>query len=170
MRITQFILMALLPCTALSAEPPKGWRLPTEKELIAEPLRSKSPTNSAAVVGDFNGDGQTDYAYLFVSTVFDGEGLLVWLSTPTGYSWKVIDTTNRGESSHSVELEMGIDLAEPGEYKTACAKGYWECGKDEPEMLVLAAPGIWHFHFESAASIWSWDQKSHGFKRTWISD
>ena len=30
---------------------------------------------------------------------------------------------------------VGIAKVKPGQYETACGKGYWECGKDEPETL-----------------------------------
>jgi len=65
---------------------------------------------------------------------------------------------------------MGIDLAEPGEQKTACAKGYWKCKPGEPEILKLKNPGIWYFSFGSAASIWYWEQKRGQFEKVWISD
>lgn len=166
----------LLPLLALSSqivfavEPPIDWRVPTEKELAAEPLRNESPTKNAKVVGDFNGDGISDRAYLFKSTKFSGEGLAVRLSSPKGFIWKIIDQIDWGKTSPTADLVMGIDLAKPGDYKTACAKGYWKCSPNEPEVLKLTTAGIWHFRFESAASIWYWDKKYAGFKQLWISD
>lgn len=171
--IVRSILLLLLAITAqlaFAVEPPAGWRVPTEKELAAEPLRNESPTKSAEVVGDFNGDGILDHAYLFKSTKFSGEGLAVRLSSPKGFIWKIVDQTDWGKEYPNVDLAMGIDLAKPGDYKTACAKGYWECGTNEPEVLKLKTPGIWHFRFESAASIWYWDKKGSEFKQIWISD
>lgn len=170
MRSIPLLFLVLSSRLALAVEPPAGWRVPTEKELAAEPLRSESPTKSAKVVGDLNGDGTPDHAYLFKSTKFSGEGLAVRLSSPKGFIWKIIDQVDWGKEYPNVDLAMGIDLAKPGDHKTACAKGYWECGQNEPEMLKLKTPGVWHFRFESAASIWYWDKKSSEFKRVWISD
>jgi hypothetical protein len=164
------LLLSLTAQFAFAVEPPAGWRAPTAKELAAEPLRKESPTKSAEVIGDFNGDGIQDHAYLFKSTKFSGEGLAVMLSFPKGFVWKIIDQTDWGKEYPNVDLAMGIDLAKPGDYKTACAKGYWECDQNEPEVLKLKTPGIWHFRFESAASIWYWDMKGSQFKQVWISD
>lgn len=170
MRSILSLLLALTSQVAFAVEPPAGWRLPTKKELAAEPLRSRSSTKSAEVVGDFNGDGTKDHAYLFKSTKFSGEGLVVRLSSLKGFIWKIIDQIDWGKEYPNVDLAMGIDLVKPGVYKTACAKGYWECDLNEPEVLKLKTPAIWHFRFESAASIWYWDNKSGEFKQVWISD
>jgi len=167
-----FLLLLLMPiyCAALEVVPPDGWRLPTEAEMADEPLRNESPTKNAIVVADFNGDGKQDYAYLFKSTKFSGEGLLVKLSSPQGYVWKVIAQTDWGDKYPSVELAMGIDLAKPGRYETACSKGYWACKAGEPKSLKLTKAGLLHFRFESAASIWYWDGKTREFRQVWISD
>lgn len=172
---TSKILLLLLPAIifsqiTLAIEPPNGWRLPTDKELSGEPLREKSPTKNAKVIHDLNSDGKADHAFLFKSTEFSGEGLLVYLSSPGGYSWEVLSEIDWGKKYPIVDLVMGIDAAEPGEYETACGKGYWECEKNEPETLILKAPGIWHFKFESAASIWYWNEDSNEFIPVSISD
>jgi len=170
MRSIFSFLLVLMPCSGFTVELPVGWRAPTEKELASEPLRNNSPTKNAEIVGDLNGDSKIDRAYLFKSTEYSGEGLLVSLSSPSGYVWKVLARIDWGEQYPSVDLAMGIDIAEPGNYKTACAKGYWECRPDEPETLVLKSPGIWYFRFESAASIWYWDNNREEFKQIWLSD
>ncbi len=65
---------------------------------------------------------------------------------------------------------MGIDLVRPGNYQTACGKGYWDCEKDEPELLTLAGPAIDFFKTESANSFFFFDAATHRFRRVWISD
>jgi hypothetical protein len=65
---------------------------------------------------------------------------------------------------------MGVAVAPPGDYVTACGKGHWECKPGEPEVLHLDLPGINYYQFESANSIFWWDAKSKLFNRTWISD
>ena len=104
------------------------------------------------------------------STKFSGQGLLVKLSEGNKYIWIVLDTINWGEKYPHVDLSMGISKVSPGEYETACGKGYFECGPDEPEVLVLKLPGIDYFRFASANSFFYWDNASKSFKRIWISD
>ena len=172
MRPSKILLLPIIlySQSALAIEPPNGWRLPTDKELSGEPLREKSPTKNTKVINDLNKDGKADQAFLFKSTEFSGEGLLVYLSSADGYLWKVLFEIDWGKKYPNVDLIMGIDVAEPGEYKTACGKGYWECKKNEPETLILNAPAIWHFKFESAASIWYWNKDSNEFDQVFISD
>lgn len=170
MRSSSLTLLTLFTFSVYAIELPNGWRFPTEKELEANSMRSESFDKYAIVESDFNSDGKTDYAYLVKSTIFSGEGLLVKLSTPNGDTWKVLDKIDWGQEYLNVDLAMGIDLAKPGDYKTACSKGYWKCKENEPEILILKTPGIWYFQFESAASIYYWDAKSGEFKQIWISD
>ncbi len=150
---------------------PEGWRYPTTEELSDEPGRKDSQTKYIKAVADFNGDGIDDEAYLVKSTKFSGEGLLVRLSDKQkGFRWLVLDTIDWGKEYPKVSLSMGVDVVKPGEYKTACGKGYFECEKNEPEILKLKRPAIDYFKFESANSFFFWDDKTSSFKRIWISD
>jgi hypothetical protein len=47
---------------------------------------------------------------------------------------------------------FGIDLVKPGEYKTACGKGYgdYACAHGEPDVLKLHKPAIDLFYTESS--------------------
>lgn len=65
---------------------------------------------------------------------------------------------------------MGIDVAKPGEYKTACGKGYFACKKGESKILKLNRPAIDYFKLGSASSFFFWNDKTNSFKRIWISD
>lgn len=67
-------------------------------------------------------------------------------------------------------ISMGVDVANPDIYKTACGKGYWKCEKNEPEVINLKLPAINFFQTESANSFFYWDRKKKAFKRIWISD
>ena len=170
--IRDYILLFCVFITPLAYpfEFPDEWRLPTEKELSKEPLREKSPTKNAKIEADFNGDGNIDHAFLLKRTTYNGEGLVIWLSTTSEYSWQVIDEISRGEENQNIGPLWGIDLAKPGKYKTACGKGYWVCENGEPEVLELKLPGIWHYKFENTASMWFWDTSTNKFQRIWISD
>ncbi len=48
---------------------------------------------------------------------------------------------------------MGIDLAEPNTYQTACGKGYWECAANEPSSITLANAGILYSAFEQGGAV-----------------
>ena len=169
------ILLCLLLATSSFAKDnvalPEGWRYPTIEELSDELLRKDSPTKFIKAIADFNGDGISDEAYLLKSTKSSGEGLLVRLSDKQkGFRWLVLDTTDWEKAYPKVNLSMGIDIVKPGQYKTACGKGYFECKKDEPEVLKLTRPAIDYFRFESANSFFFWDCKTNSFNRVWISD
>ncbi len=170
MRYIFLLIILFIATLAYALELPDGWRLPTEKELASEPLRLKSPTKNAKVEADFNGDGKIDYALLLKSTKFSGECFAVNYSKGNEYSWQILSEIDWGEEYPNVNLSMGIDLAKPKRYKTACGKGYWECEPGEPEVLELMLPGIWYFKFESAASLWFWDSSLKSFKSIAISD
>ena len=157
-----FILFSI-SAVSFAVELPNGWRLPTKNELSQEPLRNNSSTSHIKVEADFNGDGRTDTALLLKSTSLLSDGLFVRLS---GESWQLISkTTKKLETPYN----LGIRLARPNIYKTACGKGYKKCNNSSPAKLKLGLPGIFLFTFESARSIWYWDATTKEFKQTWLS-
>lgn len=166
------ILVLLFPMMleASSDTLPTGWRLPTQTEIEAVPIRSWSETKFLRLDGDFNSDGKPDVAQLVKSEEIEGEGFAVRLSTPSGYEWRIVRHFEYKNPSSKPTLRMGLSIAEPGDYKTACGKGYWECKEGEPEILELKSVGIAYFLFESASSIWYWDNLKEEFTQVWISD
>ncbi len=165
-------LLLMLPISALASQSalPENWRFPTEAEIDAVPMRQWSETKFLRVDADFNADGIQDYAHLVKSTKFDGEGFAVYLSGTTGHAWRIIDSFEYDKSSSDPRMFMGISKAKPGQYKTACGKGYWECSDDEPAILNLKNDGVAYFWFESASSIWYWNTSRNDFTRIGISD
>ncbi len=155
---------------SIASDLPAGWRFPTKEELKGDLIRDRSSEKYKDAVADFNGDGKDDYAYLVKSTSFSGEALVVKVSNHSKYDWLVLDQFDWGEEYPNVELIMGVSLVEPGEYKTACGKGYWECKDDEVPLLKLDLYAINYFRFSSAASFFYWDKKTSSFSRIWISD
>lgn len=150
---------------------PDGWRYPTAEELSEEDGRKDSPTKFAKAVADFNGDEMNDEAVLLKSMKFNGEGLFVRLSDKqNGFRWVKLDVIDWGQKYPKVNLSMGISIAKPGEYKTACGKGYFDCEKGEPGVLKLKRLAIDYFKFESANAFFVWDDQSASFKKIWISD
>lgn len=149
---------------------PTGWRLPTQAEIDAVPMRSWSETKFLRLDGDFNSDGRQDIVQLVKSEEIDGEGFAVRLSTSLGYEWQIVRHFEYKKPSSKPTLRMGLSTVEPGNYKTACGKGYWECKEGEPKVLNLESIGIAYFLFESASSIWYWDNLNEKFIQVWIRD
>jgi hypothetical protein len=115
--------------------------------------------------GDFNGDGVQDRALLLVNRGTSKLGLFVCLATANGCDW------HRLEEMDIAFLDvMGIATVKSGKYETACGKGYWECGKDEPETLVTKRDAIEFFKDESASSVYVYSPKKHAFTAIAISD
>ena len=159
----------LFSCTkALSQEPPQGWHSATLEALDALPIRDASPTRFMEAVADFDGDERLDRATIFVASDGRQEALFVTLSSVDPGAWQqVAELEHRNPSVVPI---MGVTVSQPGSYATACGKGYWECQPGEPARLDLEHAGISYFLFESAASIFYWDQESEAFVRVWVSD
>jgi hypothetical protein len=146
---------------------PNGLILPTDEILSLEPLRDKSPTKFINVSADFNGDGKIDYAFLLHDVKENKSVLAVKVSINEKYKWQVFDKLKYKWT----EVSLGIDLAEPDTYETACGKGYWECEKGEPEKLNLDKPGFWYYPFEQGgAEIFYWDVSKNDFSNVIMND
>lgn len=160
------LLVITLPVFADSMPLPPGWRMPTSSELNDD-WRGNDPDNYSIIRGDFNGDGNIDQAMLLVSLRGRGIGIFVFLSqknhTFRSYSINVMKDI-------AFLRAMGIAKVLPGQYKTACGKGYWECAKNEVPEISIKHDAIEYFKTESASSYFYWDEQRRIFKRIWISD
>jgi len=174
MKIIYFVVsICLLPIFLFAQEPPAGWRFPIESDYSGgwREYRGSNPT-PFITKADFNGDGLIDKAWILLSTENKSWGLFLFISQKEG-STNIIrfDTTDHKKAIGSGPPQsMGVAVAPPGDYVTACAKGYWKCKPGEAEVLHLDLPGINYYQFEGANSIFWWDARSKLFKRTWISD
>ncbi len=160
---TALLVCILVACSA-AQDVPKGWHHP-ESKLTRQDFRKKDPKRFLRVDGDFNGDGIQDQALLLVSQDGTKLGFFVCLRGATGCSW------HRLEAMDIAFIDvMGIALVKPSKTKTACGKGYWECGNDETETLLLKHDAVEFFKDESASSTYFFDSKTHRFKAVAISD
>ena len=165
----RFAFIVILVIAAFQLAPaegvlPRGWRRPTTKEFDAE-WRHKDPGNYLRAKGDFDGDGKEDVAELLVQRHGVSAGLFVWRAeNPVALFLVKFDKKWLGR--------QGIALVEPGEYRTACGKGYgdWACAHGEPEVLKLQNQAIDLFYEESADSIFYWDATRKTFVRVQMSD
>ncbi len=146
---------------------PNGYRFPIEADYSGDwkEFRSQLPV-PFVVKADFNGDAVMDEAWLLPANSGSGWGLFAFLGSPKG-----VHRVVRLDRDRRTEVQgFGIGLVEPGQYKTACGKGYWDCKPGEPAVLDLTLPAFEFFRFESASSIFWWNRQAGRFKRTWISD
>ena len=143
---------------------PAGWRDPTSGE-ASQAWRSDRAHRYLAVSADFDGDGRTDQAKLLVRSPAPGAALVVLLGRSPMRPivlQQLVDV--------SLLDEAGIDIVKPGEYRTACGKGYWKCGEGEPDKLTLDRPAINFFNFEKASSFFFFDPPNRSFRMVPISD
>jgi hypothetical protein len=146
--LTTALLLALLTSVCLSEEMPVGWAKPPAK-LTGQEFRRKDPNHFLIVTGDFNGDGVQDKALLRVNQQTQKLGFFICLTTATGCDW------HRLEVMDIAFLDvMGIGKVKPGQYETACGKGYWDCRKDEPTTLSTKRDAVEFFKDESASSVY----------------
>ena len=164
------LILLLIAVTNLScaSEPPSGWRFPTEgdyrddwlvyKDKLKEPFHIES---------DFNGDNLIDNAWILLSLDEKEWGVFVFLSQKP---WGQVVYELAKNSVDISPQSMGISLVLPGQYKTVCGKGYSGCDADDAKIIDLQLPAINFFTYESASSIFYWDEKMTKFKNAWLSD
>ena len=158
--------MLLLGLTTLCSaqQLPAGWTKPPAN-LTGQQFREKDSNHFLVVKGDFDGDGVQDKALLLVDQHNHKMGFFVCLTTATGCDW------HRLEVMDIAFLDvMGIARVKPGEYETACGKGYWECGKDEPEKLKTKRDAVEFFKDESASSVYVYNPITRKFGSVATSD
>ena len=162
--------MTLLPQDSHSqtkAPFPPGWRVAEKSDYSAENLSVINNRVPNHVNADFNGDGINDDAWILINETESKYGLFILLSKKGGDHKRANLAEYRKETE---KLYMGISLMKPGKYKTACGKGYGDCGPNDPKVIVLRNPGIDFFAFESGDSVFYWNANKKEFIRIWLSD
>jgi len=163
------VFLLAIVSSALAKSPiPDGWRIPTEADYTLD--WNESISNGSIpfhVTADFNGDNVADDAYILLSTQSKAWALFVILNTKDGKPTIIKLDENNGQTLPQL---MGLSVVKPGDYVTACGKGYNECDPNEPKSLHLDISALGYFQFESAESFFWWDKQTKKFYRTWISD
>jgi hypothetical protein len=161
---TAAVLLLGLTTFCSAQQLPAGWTKPPAN-LTGQQFREKDSNHFLVVKGDFDGDGVQDKALLLVDQHNHKMGFFVCLMTATGCDW------HRLEVMDIAFLDvMGIAKVKPGEYETACGKGYWECGRDEPEKLKTRRDAVEFFKDESASSVYVYNPVTHKFVSVATSD
>ena len=141
---------------------PDEWRMPNENELSDKWRTGKS--KNAQAIGDFNGDGLIEGAFLVVSKDGNSEGLLAFIYLNNKEKWFVLD---RSELNKTVF--MGLDSYKPGKYKVLCVTDE-ECIQGYKKEITITNDSISYYRPESASSIFIWNNTSGSFERIWESD
>ena len=170
MKFTRIFIPAFMvlitSCSSNKPPLPEGWRTLNKYE-IEKTWRDVDDNKYLAVKGDFNGDGFMDEARILLSEKGSGLALFSFMKQADNtYNILLLNEMDDESLIHA----MGIRKVEPGLYKTACGKGYWECEPGEPPEILIKNDAIDLFKVESANSFFYWDEHSKTFKRIWISD
>ena len=180
MRQIVVLLLFLQPLAAWSQQLPDGWRLPTEEELSGEERDNKhnayqSKSRFSKAVGDFNGDGKEDVAYILISEKFNGDGLFIYLSGPEGFHWLNLEMDNWDESYPGKNYkysrpDMGIGTLPEKIFRSYVAKALVTPTDIVPKEEDYSNPALDYFRFESAGSLFFWRKSESRFVRFWYSD
>ena len=154
------------PCVRADVPLPSGWRRASVREASGK-WRRRDPCRYLVVSADFNGDGLRDQAELLISD--SGSELI-----PFAFMAQIDGTYTIHRLGEPIPVSyfevMGIETVKSGSYRTACGKGYWECGAGEPKVLRLKNVAIDLFKEEGTNSFIYWDVRTGSFKQVWISD
>ena len=166
MKYILYLSFIALSQTVSSETFPHGWQLSTKEQYLKEDVEWYKGAIPNKIIADFNGDKTPDTAWVLTDKKKKKWGLFISLSSENAKP--TIIKLDEGEiTSH---IYVGISPLKPGKYKTACGKGYWDCTKNEVPLLNLINTSIDYFMFESANSVYVWEEKESEFKRIWLSD
>jgi len=112
--------------------------------------------------GLFNNDEVTDYVYILISNKDNLKYTYAFLSKGKEYEVVLLDNTGK--------YEMGLATQDSGKVVTASGKGYWKPTEKDPPEVNVKRHAIAYFKFESAGSIFLWDDKNQKLNRHWTSD
>jgi hypothetical protein len=126
-------------------------------------LRANDKTGSGytKAVGDFDGDGEVDYATLKLEKAGGSRFLLVVALSGEGGKERVLKA---GENIQAV----GINAVKPGSYKSACSQGAGPAASNCTLAVNMAKDGVSLFTFESAANLFYLEDGS--FKEISLTD
>ncbi len=111
-----------------------------------------------STTGDFNGDGEIDYAWLEL----DDYGYCLLMAEVAGRQYVL-------RRSGRVCGGLYVVTLAPGVHATACAKGYGPaCRPDELREVNLAHTGLLFGQQEASGQLWYW--RGDGFSQVWLSD
>jgi hypothetical protein len=145
------------------------WRFPVKSDYKGDWLvyekQIKVPFH---VESDFNGDDLTDNAWILFSRDKSEWGLFVFLSRKSG--GQIIHELARYSNASIIPQSMGISLAQSGRYETVCSKDHSDCDSSDAIIFDLQFSGINFFTYESASSMFYWNDQIAKFENVWLND
>lgn len=143
---------------------PNGWRLPTAKEISQKWRAVDKKDHFSQAEGDFDGDHQSDRAMILISADNKKAGIWVWLSSKN----KFFDL--EAGSTNEILNRRSISKVKPFSGETACGRGAWECGKDEPAKISTTTDSISIGIPEASETYYIWQSKEGRFQIIPMSD
>jgi hypothetical protein len=149
--------------SAQAPTPPPGWVRPTDAELQGPDFKARAskPGKALAVQADFNGDGKQDSAELLIKRGSQTFALFAFLS---GAPEPIQIVTSKLEFLE----RMGIEIAPPGRYVTACSRGLDsadpKCERGA-KTIDTKRPSISYFMFAGLADNLYWNGSK--FDQVW---
>jgi len=167
-RIAKVLLLIVLMSAPAAAQ--KGstrmqpWLPPTAADLGTpeeQKWRESDPARFLVVTGDFDGDGKPDEARIVVRGDGKAFALVVKLSSR--------DSAIKLDEFPDIKLlpSIGLKRVAPGEYPTACARGY-DCAEDEPRYIRVKHDAIDYFQNDVAEHYYYWNDTRHAFAQVGI--
>ena len=155
-------------CAGEKYSPPDGWLHPGEEYLDnLNDWRSESKHLYQNSCGDFNGDGERDYAVIYISEDGLKEGLLVYLGgVNSGGEWQVLATT---QLTPDQKAFMGMDKLPAGSYETIMCLNFDsdnQCIGD----LKAQNDSILYFRPASSSRIFWWNDTDKSFHTFWYGE
>lgn len=162
------VVLLLVGCSGYvdkNVQAPENWRIADKEDSYNDWARFNSPNK---IVNDFNGDGKPDVAQILVKQdSIKGFNLIIQMSGQNLEKQFVLDK-NEDVTPQSVSIE----LLEPSEkiWKSACAKGYWDCEIGEIREFKIMRPSIQFCYIESSCTVYLWSDRNSNFTKIPLSD
>ncbi len=145
---------------------PTGWQVTEKSDYTDEDVRFFNGALPNVAHGDFDGDNRRDHAFILIQKEEFKCGLFV-LPGSGGQTLKLQEIPL---SRRDGKIHAGLSPVKPGKYRTACGRGFWECGPGEPPELELTRTGVYFFFFEGHSSIFYWNENGRCYSRVSLSD
>ncbi len=123
--------------------------------------RKNDPQKYFLISSDFDGDGKNDICKVMYSKKENAFGVFAFMGNK-----KTFCLFNTRTDIENYMKWWGITSEDPGEYLTACGKGYWDCDEKigETPLIKLNTSGIEFFHYEAGGTqLYYWNKERARF-------
>lgn len=143
-------------------KPLKGWTQPSVNNLSnLDNWRNESDSFFIADLGDYDGDGLTDYSALFLNEDFSQEGLFVYLAVHN--KWQLLDSV----SVKDKQILMGLETIPQKVHETPMCFNF-DSKNNCITGLKTENESILYFRHASSSAIFWWDESKGKFSKFWL--